>query len=259
MKTLELEINNNIAYLKFNRPKYLNSYNWEMSEELPDCLEKIAEDNDIRLLVISGNGNAFMAGGDVNFLKNAIDPNNEEYTLSAISHLNRSIEIIKNMNKIVISAVHGAVAGAGLSIMLATDLVVCDSDTKFNLAYIKLGLSPDGGISYLLPRVIGSRKAAELFLLSDIIAANDASKLNLVNFVFDSNEYQQKLQKLIKKISKGPKFALDRTKMLLNNTWNNNLNQQQSQEAEYFIACCKTEDFKLGIDAFLNKEQPEFL
>ncbi len=255
METLELNIDGNIAKLSFNRPDYLNSYNWQMSEELPDCLEDIAENNNIDVVLLSGNGKAFMAGGDVNFLQQGAKKENSEYTRTAILHLNRSIEILSGMKKIVVSAVHGSAAGAGISLMLASDIIIAHQNTKFNLAYLNLGLTPDGGLSYLLPRAVGSKKAAELLLLSELFDAEFAAKIGLVNFICDDNTYESKISSIINKLSKGPKIAQGKAKMLLNKSWDNNLESQLAAETTSFLDCCATPDFAKRVANFLSKQK----
>jgi len=258
LKTLKVNIDkdHNIAYVSFNRPDHMNTYNFEMSQELPSCIEAIAEDSNIKILVLSGAGKIFMAGGDIELLKQASHDNQAE-TLSAISSLHETILSIKTMDKLVIAAVHGACAGAGISIMLAADFAYAAEGTKFNTAYINLGLSPDGGMSYTMPRIIGHKKALELILLSEPFLAHKALELGLINQILsaDKTQFDNQIINIAKQLSLKPGFATATIKHLLRNTWDNNIQKQLEAEKNSFLDCTKTADFKKGIENFLNKSE----
>jgi 2-(1,2-epoxy-1,2-dihydrophenyl)acetyl-CoA isomerase len=257
LKTLTVQISKNtpgIAYLSFNRPKAMNTYNIEMSEELPGCIETISEDNDIKLLVLRGAEHVFMAGGDIDFLKQA-SQGTEEMTRAAISSLNESIMALCSMDKLVVAAVHGACAGAGMSLMMAADFAYAASGTKFNPAYINLGLTPDGGMSYLLPRFVGHRKALELIICSEQFLAEDALKIGLINQVLPANNFFEQIEVIAQNLVRKSKLATANVKKLMKDTWHNNLSQQLSAEQDSFVACTKTQDFVLNVEAFLNKEK----
>jgi len=257
METLNLELSGKIATLTFNRPEAMNTYNWKMSEEIPECLETINENKEIKVLVLKGANHIFMAGGDVSLLQKAIT-SSEEYTREAINSLNASIDLIYNMDKIVIAAVEGACAGAGLSIMLAADFAICSDNTKFNSAYTALGLTPDGGMSYFLPRIVGTKKALELILFTDHFDAKQASELGLVNNVVSVAKFDEFVSKFTNNVANGPMSAQIKVKHLIQSSLEHSLQEQLGMEADSFIASTKTKDFKTGIDAFLNKKRPEF-
>lgn len=257
LKTLDVRVEANIAYLTFNRPKAMNTYNMTMGEELPDCVETIAEDDNIKVCVIQGANGIFMAGGDVEFLKLA-SADTAESTTQAIRSLNEAIMSIQSMDKLVVAAVEGACAGAGLSIMLACDLAYCASGTKFNSAYVNLGLSPDGGMSYTLPRIIGYKKALELILLSEPFGAQDAYELGLVTKVLAQEHFANQISQIVCELAKKPKRAVASIKSMLHSSINNSLEQQLALELENFVECTKTNDFKLGVEAFLNKSKAKF-
>lgn len=257
METLNLEISGKIATLTFNRPEAMNTYNWKMSEELPECLESIVENKEIKVLILKGSNHVFMAGGDVSLLKKAIT-SSEEFTREAINSLNASIDMIYNMDKIVVAAVEGACAGAGLSIMLAADFAICAENTKFNSAYTALGLTPDGGMSYFLPRIVGTKKALELILYADHFDSKKALELGLVNNVISIEKFDGFVEKFTQNIANGPMEAQIKVKHLIQSSLEHNLVEQLGMEADCFIASTKTKDFKVGIEAFLNKKKPEF-
>ncbi|MBP9722578.1 MAG: enoyl-CoA hydratase/isomerase family protein [Gammaproteobacteria bacterium] len=253
LKTLELKVKDGVAWLYFNRPLAMNTYNFEMSQELPECIESIAENKDIKILVLSGANNIFMAGGDIELLKQA-GQDNQEQTAAAIASLHEVILSLKTMDKLVIAAVQGACAGAGISIMLAADLAYAEEGTKFNTAYINLGLSPDGGMSYSLPRIVGYKKALELILLSELFFAEEAYKLGLVNKVLTKTEFNDYLNNLTKKLLNKSGPASNNIKNLIRSTWDSSLEQQLNDEKNCFLSCTKTEEFRLGIEDFLNKK-----
>lgn len=259
-KTVELkksEDSEHIAYLVFNRPHAMNTYDFEMSQELPDCIETISEDNNIKVLVLTGANNVFMAGGDINLLKQASE-DNKENTMAVVSALHESIMSIVSMDKLVVAAVEGAVAGAGLSIMLACDFAFAAEGTKFNSAYIHLGLSSDGGMTYTLPRLVGHRKAMEILCMSEPFWAEDAQELGLINQVLSQDNFANQINQIALELSKKPIDAVKNIKYLLRNSWQNDIKKQLSEEQECFVACTQTNNFKKGIEAFLNKHKAEF-
>jgi 2-(1,2-epoxy-1,2-dihydrophenyl)acetyl-CoA isomerase len=254
LKTLKVTVHHelHIAYITFNRPESMNTYNFDMSKELPSCIEAIAEDNNIKILVLNGAGKIFMAGGDIELLKQA-GANNLSETRSAIASLHESILSIQTMDKLVVAAVHGACAGAGISLMLAADLAYVAEGTKFNTAYVNLGLSPDGGMTYTMPRTIGHKKALELILLSEPFFAEDAYRLGLINKVLPQEQFDTQILNIVKQLSTKPTLAMVNIKKLLNNSWGNNIIEQLEEEKNCFIDCTKTSDFQKGIENFLNK------
>lgn len=256
-KTLDLKLENNVAYLTFNRPEAMNTYNSDMSRELPECVETLADMKDVRVVVIKGAGGIFMAGGDIEFLKQA-SSGNDEHTAQAIRSLNETIMSIQSMEKLVVAAVEGACAGAGLSIMLACDLAYCASGTKFNPAYVHLGLSPDGGMSYNLPRIVGHKKAVEMIMLSEPFWAEDAVEIGIVNKVLAKDNFINQIQQIVTELAKKPRQAVASIKSILNSSLQNNLASQLSLELENFVECTKTNDFKIGVEAFLNKAEAKF-
>lgn len=256
-KTLLVEVQGNIAKIYFNRPEAMNTYNFEMSQELPDCLESLSEDNKIKVIILSGQNKIFMAGGDIELLKKA-HSKNKENTIAAIAGLHESILSIQSMDKIVIAAVQGACAGAGMSIMLACDFAYASVGTKFNPAYVHLGLSPDGGMSYTLPRLVGHKKAMELIALSEPFWDDVALELGIINQVLAIDNFDNQISQIAQTIVKGPMTSLAHIKNLLRDSWNNDLRKQLSIEQECFVNCTTTKDFQVGINAFLNKQKPEF-
>lgn len=257
-ETLLYSVNNNIATISFNRPDHMNSFNNVMGEELESLTNQIRLDPTIKTVLLNGAGSLFMAGGDIHFFHTILD-NIPQGVMKIIRTLNASIINLMQMSKLVVASVHGSVAGVGMSFMLACDLIIAADNTKFTMAYSGLGISPDGGASYNLPRLAGSKKAMELMLFSEIFDANTALQHGLLNWVVPSNELESSTIKLLNKLTKGPTQSFASVKKLVNTTWNNNLESQLELEAKAFEKCSASQDFKEGIKSFLQKKKPEFV
>ncbi len=256
-KPIQLTINNSVAEINFNRPEAMNTLNAEMAHELHHVTNQVRMDQNIRVVCLKGNGKVFMAGGDIHFFKKNL--NEMRHTaLNIMQLLNMIIENLNQMAAIVVASVQGAVAGAGVSIMSACDLVIASKETKITTAYSKLGLSPDGGMSYFLPRVVGTKKAMELLLLAETITAQQAQEWGMINWLVTENEREDFTQKLIKKLNQSPILAHQSIKKLVNQSFENNLTRQLQQETEAFLACATSDDFKIGVDAFINKIPANF-
>jgi 2-(1,2-epoxy-1,2-dihydrophenyl)acetyl-CoA isomerase len=252
-KTVLLSKENHIATITLNRPQNMNSYNDEMSADLYRVTQQLMLDEDVRAVLLCGAGELFMAGGDLKYFHDNLS------TLSKAVHpilqqLSYSINALQNMQKPVLASVHGSVAGVGLSLMLAADLVIAAEGTRFTTAYSKIGLSPDGGASYFLPRIVGTKKSMQLFMMSEQFDAKSAQELGLINWVVPKDELQKETQRIIDQLAKGPTQALAGIKSLVNQASTNNLTQQLTSEAASFVKCTTTNDFQSGVTAFVNKK-----
>lgn len=248
---------NRIGTISLNRPDKYNAFNREMSIDLKNAVDEIKDDDDIRAVLIEGNGKAFMVGGDIHYFHENLQTLSND-AKEIMDNLHAFITGLQNLQKPVLCKVHGSVAGVGMSIMLASDLVIASQECKFTTAYLKLGISPDGGLSYFLPRAVGKKKAAELFLLSELIDAASAESLGLINWVVHREDLDDEATKILQKITAGPSFAYGQLKQLLRSSDHNDLETQLEQEAKSFCACSATEDFKSGVEAFLNKSPAVF-
>lgn len=181
-----------------------------------------------------------------------------EVVAAIINPFHQALEILVGLRQPVIAALHGAVAGAGLSIALAADLAIAAEDAKFTLAYTRIGTSPDGGASWSLPRVVGLRKALELALLSDVIDAEEALRLGLVNKVVPADRLPLEMDALAQRLAHGPTQAFGRVKGLLRGSFERGLQGQLKAERDAFLACVATRDFKEGVAAFLEKRPAVF-
>ena len=252
-----LKVDGPIARIVFNRPKVLNALSVDAANAFLAACKSVAADKGNRVIVIAGEGRAFMAGGDISAFQGPADQV-RAHVPTIMEPLHEGLEILAGLPQPVIASLHGAVAGAGMSIALATDLAIAADTAIFTLAYSKLGTSPDGSSSWSLPRLVGLRKAMEIALLSDVYDAQEALRLGLVNRVVPAADLASETDKLARRLADGPTFAFGQTKALLRGSLDNSLHDQLAAEAAGFGACIGTKDFAEGVNAFLSKRQPTF-
>jgi 2-(1,2-epoxy-1,2-dihydrophenyl)acetyl-CoA isomerase len=260
-----------ICRITFNRPKALNAISRDMAYALADIAAAVRMDDTVRVVVLRGAGDHFMAGGDVKAFKRFLDggadgrpigrPDDE--TIRAefdglLTIVHQFITDFREMPKPVIGAVHGAVAGAGISLMLACDMVLAAEDAFFTLAYCHLGVSPDGGATYALPRTVGLKRAFEIALLGDRFDAGAALDAGMINRVVAGDDLAAETEALAARLAQGPAVAYARTKALLNASLHRSLSEQLSAEAQAFTDCTVTDDFTEGVDAFSDKRTARF-
>ena len=252
-----LKVDGPIARIVFNRPKVLNALSIEAAEAFLGACKSVAADASNRVVVIAGEGRAFMAGGDITAFQGPADEVKRRIP-KIMDPLHEGLEILAGLPQPVIASLQGAVAGAGMSIALATDLAIAADNVVFTLAYSKLGTSPDGSSSWTLPRLVGLRKAMEIALLSDVYDAGEALRLGLVNRVVPVADLASETDKLARRLADGPTFAFGQTKALLRHSFGNSLHDQLDAEAAGFGACIGTADFAEGVNAFLGKRPSAF-
>jgi len=250
-----------VATVTLNRPKTMNALNQELADALAETLVGLERDPDVRVVVLRGAGAAFMAGGDVGAFHEAAQRGaNEIRSLigALIPAAHRSVQTLNRMPQPVVASVSGAVAGFGLSLMLATDLVVAAEGTRMTLAYAGIGASPDGGATFTLPRLVGMKKATEIALLAGFLDAAEAERLGLVNRVVPADQLEAETQKLAERLARGPAYAYARTKALLRGSLSNTLETQLQREQGSLIDCSTTADFAEGVAAFVEKRKAKF-
>ncbi len=257
-----LERQGALATLTLNRPDSLNALDFSMMEALVAHARDIAADSTLRCVILRGAGAHFMAGGDLKTFATKLDqpPAERQAAFSrTVDELHAAIELLRRMPQIVIASVHGAVAGFGLSLMACCDLSIAAEDSFFTSAYRHIGLSPDGGTTYFLPRIVGLKKAMEIVLLGERFNAQEALRLGLVNRVVSQAELAATTQSIAEAILKGPFTALSNAKRLLNQSLEARMSEQLHAEALSFGACTATADFAEGIRAFIEKRPAKFL
>ena len=261
MSDLEMCTENGVATLTMNRPDSRNALSMDMRKLLCEALHEVELDTAVRCVVLKGEGDHFMAGGDVKGMGESIKKSPEEIRkefMLRIHDLHPIMFAMRRMPKPIIASCRGAAAGAGVSIALACDLVIASEEAFFTLAYCKIGTSPDGSSSFHLPRAVGIKKAMEIALLGDRFDANTAKDIGMINFVVPSNDLESETKKLAKRLADGPTHVYGNTKALFYRSLENEFESQLQAEAEYFSDCASRNDFKEGVTAFIEKRSPNF-
>jgi 2-(1,2-epoxy-1,2-dihydrophenyl)acetyl-CoA isomerase len=246
-----------IGTITFNRPRMMNALDPEAIVAFRAVCERAAEDLDTRVLVLRGAGPAFVAGGDVaSFKENLADFSVKVIPLAG--ELHRGILALRRARKPVIASVHGAVAGAGMSIMMACDLIIAAQATQFNMAYSRIATSPDGGATWFLPRLVGYHKAMEMLLLAESVDAQALHALGVITQVVPAAELESATAKLAQRLAAGPASAFAETKELVNRELNQTLEKHLEAEALAFSRCAAQADFAEGVTAFVDKRKAVF-
>lgn len=255
MEPVTFEIKDQVAYICLNRPDKFNSFNREMALLLQEHLDACADDKNIRAVYLTGNGKAFCAGQDISELT-GYNPATFDKILS--EHFNPIIQKIYNLSMPVICAVNGVAAGAGANIALCCDIVVATASASFIQAFSKIGLIPDSGGTFFLPRLIGMQKAKALMMLGDKISASEAENMGMIFKSFTDESFETESRKIAITLAAMPTLGLAYTKQALQASVNNTLEQQLQLEDTLQFKAGHTEDYKEGINAFLEKRKPVF-
>ena len=226
-----------------------------MALDFHSVLDEVAADESVRCIIITGSGKAFCAGQD---LQEATDPEGPALSKIVSEHYNPAILRIRNIPKPVIAAVNGVAAGAGANIALACDVVVAKASASFIQAFSKIGLIPDSGGTFTLPRLIGMQRASALMMMGDKVSATDAQNMGMIYKVFDDDVYEAEVQKIALQLAQMPTYGLALTKKALNQTFNNTLEAQLELEDVLQTMAGNSEDYKEGTSAFLEKRMPVF-
>ncbi len=261
MPALETTTLDGIAEVTMTRPKVMNALSHELLDALIETFAQLTADDAVRCIVLKGSGPAFMAGGDLNMFAESLDlspADRAEKFGKEITALEPLIKTITTARQPVIAAVNGVAAGYGVSLAATCDLIYASTEASFMMAYVQIGASPDGGSTWLLPRIVGLRRAMELTLLGENITAQKAEQYGLVNGVFTPDTFDEEINRITRRLVKGPSHAYAQIKRLFAMSANNGLTEQLTEEAASFAEVSKSDDFAEGITAFLEKRKPSF-
>jgi len=256
-ETILSEKTGGVATIALNRPKKLNAFDATMHEELYDALGEAAQDDGVRCIVLRGEGRGFSAGADLaEIIENAEgDPDLGEYLRGSYSRLvGRMVETPKP----IIAALHGPVYGAGVGIALACDLRIAAESAKFSVAFVKIGLMPDAGVTFFLPRIVGLGRAIEMSMLGDATDAEEAQRIGLVSKVTADDSLAEESRALAEHLATLPTAALGKMKAALHASFEADLETALEREAEGQTFCGYTQDHKEGVAAFFDKREAQF-
>lgn len=255
---IKTNLTNNIFTITLNRPDKLNSFNYEMADQLKTALDEAEVNKDVRCVLLTGEGRTFCAGQD---LAEATEISNDpERDLSEIVHHTYMpiIKAIRNIEKPFVCAVNGTAAGAGANIALACDIVIASEEAKFIQSFSQIGLIPDSGGTYILPRLIGLQRATALTFLGEKISAKEAEKMGMIWKSYPANEFMNEAKNIAQKLAQMPTRGFGLTKRGFNAGFSNDLESQLKLEAELQAEAGKTYDYNEGVQAFLEKRTPLF-
>ncbi len=256
-KTILCDIHDGIARITLNRPQSGNAIELEMAQDLMRAATACEQNSSVRAVVFSGAGNSFSTGGDLKVFS-AQGENLPAYLREVTSYLHSAVSRLSRLHAPVIAAVHGVAAGAGFSLMCGADVVLAAESTKFMVAYTKVGLSPDGGATYSLPRIVGLRRATELVLLNRMLSAAEACEWGLVTEVVKDAELTSRTNEVATLLAAGPTQSFGAAKRLLDSSWGQPLETQMELESRAISQAGATADGREGIAAFLEKRRPRF-
>lgn len=259
-ETIQLEMRDAVCVLTLNRPDRLNALNVQVVHDVKAAI-KDALDRGARAIVLTGAGRAFCAGGDLREMQEIAkqDGRVEAFFDEPLRLLNEAILMIRRTPVPFIAAVNGVASGGGCNMALACDLVIAAESARFNQAFIKIGLTPDCGATFILPRLVGWKRATELLFTGDLISAQAAAQMGMINSVAPDEELMPRAMAMAEKLAQAPTAAIAEIKMLLEASAVNDYGSQLDLERKTQIESGKTKDFVEGVSAFLEKRPPRFV
>lgn len=255
MALIELQIDGHVAIIRLNRPDKYNSFTRAMADEMQSALDTCMVKETIRAVAITGNGKAFSAGQDLQEVTGANAPGMERILGDGYNPI---VQMIRTLEKPVVAAINGVAAGAGANIALACDIVVAAESASFIQAFSKIGLIPDSGGTWVLPRLIGFQKASALMMLGDKVSAAEAEKMGMIYKTFPDVEFEAAWTALLNQLAEMPTRGLALTKRALNATFSQSLSAQLALEEQLQIEAGSTHDYREGVAAFVEKRKPKF-
>ncbi len=244
-----------LVTIKLNRPDKFNSFNYELAKAFQKALDECKNDDTVRAIIITGEGKAFCAGQD---LAEATAKDGPELESIVTEYYNPIIMKLREIEKPIIAAVNGVAAGAGANIALACDIVVAKKSASFIQAFSAIGLIPDSAGTFFLPRIIGVQKASALMMTGDKVKAEEAEAMNMIYKAIEDEDFDEYVNQLGAKMANMPTKGLGLTKRLINTSFDNTLQLQLELERKLQAEAGRTEDYKEGTTAFLEKRKPEF-
>lgn len=249
---------NGITIITLNRPEKLNAFIGHMRRDLAEALEHAGSDRNVRVIIITGAGRAFCAGGDVRFMAELMERGDADEFARILGAGRRVITSIRQMTKPVIAAINGPASGAGFNLALACDIRLASTNASFSQSFLKVGLHPDWGGTYFLPRLITPNKVCEMFFLGDAIDAHEALRLNIINRVVSPEDLESTTQEFADRLCAAPPIALAAAKQAIYMSEAAGLDEMLRYETEVQLRCFQSEDCHEGIRAFLEKRDPRF-
>jgi 2-(1,2-epoxy-1,2-dihydrophenyl)acetyl-CoA isomerase len=247
-----------IATITLNRAEKLNAFVGHMRRDLAEALEATGSDRAIRVVVVTGAGRAFCAGGDVSFMADLIERQDTEEFSRLLGAARRVVMAIRQMNKPVIGAVNGPASGAGCNLALACDLRIASSEATFSQSFVKVGLHPDWGGTFFLPRLVTPNRACEMFFLGETMSAAEALRLNIVNRMVAPEDFRPAVSELAERLRDAPPISIAAAKQAVYLSQSAELEEMLRYETEAQLRCFVSEDGREGIRAFLEKRPPKF-
>ncbi len=249
---------NGIVTITLNRPERLNAFVGHMRRDLAEALEEAGSDPQVRVVILNGEGRAFCAGGDVQFMCELVEREDGEEFARILGAARRVVLAIRHMTKPVIASIEGPASGAGFNLALACDLRIASSTATFSQSFVKLGFHPDWGGTYFLPRLVSSNIACELFFLGDTLSAEDAMRLGLLNRVVAPEDLETETRKLAERLRDGPAVSIAAAKQAVYTGAHESLEKMLQYEMDAQVRCFESEDGREGVRAFVEKRPPRF-
>jgi enoyl-CoA hydratase/carnithine racemase len=258
-KSFLYKVHEGVATLTLNRPERLNALTFEVYRELTDSLAALADEEEVRTVVITGSGRAFCSGGDVHDIIGSLFERDMEGLLQFTRMTCELVQNIRALPKPVIASLNGTTAGAGACIALAADIRIASTEARIAFLFVKVGLSgADMGAAFLLPRVVGFAKASELLFTGEFISASEAERIGLYNRVVSPDQLEQTTSEFAKKLAHGPAFAIAKTKEMLNRELIMDFSAALEAEAQAQAICMQHSDYREAYEAFVEKRTPKF-
>jgi len=254
-ESIQIENKGAVRYITLNRPEAFNSFDRVMGRAFQEELDKAASDDSVRCIVITGEGRAFCAGQD---LKEVTAPDAPNFKIIVEETYNASIRRICAMRKPIVAAVNGVAAGAGANIALACDLTIATDSASFIQAFSKIGLIPDSGGTWWLPRLVGMQRAKALAFFGEKLSARDAVDMGLIYKSVNDGEFHAEIEAISTKLASMPTFAIGLTKAAFHKGMNSDLDEQLDRELDYQFRAADSDDYSEGVSSFLEKRTPKF-